>query len=89
MDLKAIPSPALYFASGILQRHKPVLVQAFIPEAADEEFDMLIEICTNDLAKCSAKLLGYLYRDRNHNLLWEAASSDFKWISYFMVCIIF
>ena len=36
MELVAVPSPALYFVSGILQRHKPVHVKAFIPDTAVE-----------------------------------------------------
>ena len=39
-ELVVVLSPALYFVSGVLQRHKPVHVQAFVPEAAVERFDM-------------------------------------------------
>ena len=41
-ELVVVPSPALYFVSGIIQRHKPVHVQAFIPEAAVEGCNMRI-----------------------------------------------
>ena len=41
-ELVVVPSPALYFVSGVLQRHKPVHVQAFIPETSIERFDMRI-----------------------------------------------
>ena len=41
-ELVVVPSPALYFVSGILKRHEPVHVQAFVPEAAVEGFDMRI-----------------------------------------------
>ena len=39
-ELCVVPSPALYFVSGVLQRHKPVHVQAFVPETAVERFDV-------------------------------------------------
>jgi hypothetical protein len=41
-ELVVVPSTALYFVPGVLQRHEPVHVQAFIPEAAIEGFDMWI-----------------------------------------------
>ena len=41
-ELVVVPSPALYFVSGVLQRHKPVHVQAFIPEAAVERLDVRV-----------------------------------------------
>ncbi len=41
-ELVVVPSPALYFVSGVLQRHEPVHVQAFVPEAAVERFDVRI-----------------------------------------------
>ena len=31
-----------FFVSGILQRHKPVHIQVFVPEVAIEGFDVLI-----------------------------------------------
>ena len=40
--LAVVHSPALYFASGALQRHKPVHVQIIVPKAAAEGFDMRI-----------------------------------------------
>jgi len=39
-ELIVAPSPALYFVGGILQRKKPVLVQAFVLKAAFEGFDV-------------------------------------------------
>ena len=41
-ELVVVPSPALYFVLGILQRHEPVHVQAFVPEASVEGFYMRI-----------------------------------------------
>ena len=41
-ELVVVPSPAFYFVSGVLQRHEPVHVQAFVPEAAVERFDMRV-----------------------------------------------
>ena len=41
-ELVVVPSPALYFVSGVLQRHEPVHIQAFVPEDAVEELDMWV-----------------------------------------------
>jgi len=41
-ELVVVPSPALYFVPGILQRHKPVHIQTFVPETAVERFDMRV-----------------------------------------------
>ena len=41
-ELVVVPSPALNFVSGVLQRHTPVHVQAVVPEAAVEGFDMRV-----------------------------------------------
>lgn len=41
-ELVVVPSPALYLVSCILQRHKPVHIRAFVPEAAVERFDMRV-----------------------------------------------
>ena len=42
-ELVVVPSPALYFVFCVLWRHKPVHVQAFVPEAVVEGFDMRID----------------------------------------------
>ena len=42
MELVVVPSPALYFVSGVLQRHKPVHVQAFVTVTAVEGLDVRI-----------------------------------------------
>ena len=39
-ELVVVPSPAFYFVSGVLQRHKPVHVQLLIPETSIEGFDI-------------------------------------------------
>ena len=41
-ELVVVPSPALYFVSGVLQRPEPVHVQTFVPEAAVEGFDVRV-----------------------------------------------
>ncbi len=41
-ELVVVPSPARHYFPSILQRHKPVHVQAFVPEAAIEGFDIRI-----------------------------------------------
>ena len=41
-ELVVVLSSALCFVSSVLQRHKPVHVQAFVPDAAVEGFDMRI-----------------------------------------------
>ena len=41
-ELVVVPSPALYFVYGVLQRHEPVHIQTFVPEAAVKRFDLRI-----------------------------------------------
>ena len=40
--LVEVPSPTLYFVSGVFQINKPFDVQAFLPETAVERFDLRI-----------------------------------------------